>query len=557
MPKAYAYVRWSTAEQGDEGRDSHHRQTTPLQAFTEVTGIPVVETVIDKGISAFRGANARIGQLKGLLDRIESGEIEHGDYIIVESIDRLTRQKLTDSVDLIQSILKKGVRLHTVFDNKTYSYDDPSRDLETLILVGVIAKRAHEESDTKSKRLKSSWLKKRDAAETTIVSKKAPYGFRYDEQSQSFVIAEEEAQEIRYAFELLKYMGVIETLKRINQNSKRKWRKTHIRDLIKHKTPIGVLCLQRRNDDGTKAFDRYVPGYFPKIIEETEFDAAVSAIQSRDKENSRGRRSPNNYNIFRHCIRCHEHQCGMIFNLQGLGNHSKRYAYLVCTDKAEKVCECENRVRFELVFGAFLAFVKKLSENRYIDERTQEKRKVFTWFSQEQYKQMDTVNDAFSRFFSVRDTSAPKEEIRAKKGKLNTEKHTLDMLEASLAQFDGMIPQIFIKRVADSEARINTLEKEIQSLEGALTIEAETLEITTYQDILDLYETEEGRLKLNTFFISRGIVFEVNTNKESNMVGLIVRIKGEENFELHTYHSFPTEKPLKDFGISDLSHIIK
>ena len=131
------------------------------------------------------------------------------------------------------------------------------------------------------------------------------------------------------------------------------------------------------------------------------------------------------------------------------------------------------------------------------------------------------------------------------------------MLEASLAQFDGMIPQIFIKRVADSEARINTLEKEIQSLEGALTIEAETLEITTYQDILDLYETEEGRLKLNTFFISRGIVFEVNTNKESNMVGLIVRIKGEENFELHTYHSFPTEKPLKDFGISDLSHIIK
>ncbi|SZD44988.1 multiple promoter invertase [Pseudomonas aeruginosa] len=132
MPRAYAYVRWSTAEQGEEGRDSHDRQTTPLQAFTESTGIPVVETIIDKGVSAFKGANARIGQLKGLLDRIESGEIERGDYIIVESIDRLTRQKLNDSVDLIQSILKKGVRLHTVIDQKTYSHDDPSRDLETL-----------------------------------------------------------------------------------------------------------------------------------------------------------------------------------------------------------------------------------------------------------------------------------------------------------------------------------------------------------------------------------------------------------------------------------------
>lgn len=108
MPKAYADVRWSTAEQGEEGRDSHDRQTTRLEAFTKTTGIPVVETIIDKGVCTFKGTNARIGQLKGLLDRIESGEIDRGVYIIVESIDRLTRQKLNDSVELIQSILKKA-----------------------------------------------------------------------------------------------------------------------------------------------------------------------------------------------------------------------------------------------------------------------------------------------------------------------------------------------------------------------------------------------------------------------------------------------------------------
>jgi DNA invertase Pin-like site-specific DNA recombinase len=45
MSKAYAYVRWSTAKQGEEGRDSHSRQITPLQAFTEAKGVPVVETV--------------------------------------------------------------------------------------------------------------------------------------------------------------------------------------------------------------------------------------------------------------------------------------------------------------------------------------------------------------------------------------------------------------------------------------------------------------------------------------------------------------------------------
>ena len=557
MPKAYAYVRWSTASQGEEGRDSHDRQTTPLQAFTEVTGVPVVETVIDKGISAFRGANARIGQLKGLLDRIESGEIEHGDYIIVESIDRLTRQKLTDSVDLIQSILKKGVRLHTVFDNKTYSYDDPSRDLETLILVGVIAKRAHEESDTKSKRLKSVWVKKRDTAETNVIGKRCPYGFRFDEQSQSFIIVEDEAQEIRQIFDLLKHVGVLESVKQVNKHSKRRWTRTAVLQLINSKSPIGVLRLQRRNENGTKAFDRYVPNYFPKIIDEIEFSAAVAAMKTRLNGRNYGRRTPHHYNIFRHCIQCEEHKCGMIFNLQILGTEKKRYAYLVCSNRAERVCECSNRIRFELVFGTFLAFVRQLSENRYIDERTDKKRKDFTWFSQDQYKQMDTVNDAFSRFFSVRDTSAPKEEIRAKKAKLTTEITTLEMLEASLAQFDGIIPNTFIRRVADSEARITALENEIQNLEGTLAIEAETLEITTYEDIIALYETEEGRLKLNTFFITRGITFDVKIDKETNLVGMDIRIKGEKDFNLYTHQFFKQKAPLTPFGIPDLSHIIK
>ena len=490
-----------------------------------------------------------------MLDRIENGEIERGDYIIVESIDRLTRQKLTDSVDLIQSILKKGVRLHTVFDNKTYSYDDPTRDLETLILVGVIAKRAHEESDTKSKRLKSAWVKKRDAAESSVIGKRCPYGFRYDEKAKTFVIVEEEAAEIRHIFSLLKHVGVLECIKTINQYSKRRWTRTSVLHLINNRSPIGALRLQRRKENGGRVLDRYVPGYFPKIIEESDFDAAIAAMKTRSTGQGQGRRTKHHFNIFRNAIQCHEHKCGMIFNLQKVGD--KHYAYLVCANKAERVCECHNRIRFDLVFGTFLAFIEQLNQNRYIDERTDKKRLDFTWFSQDQYKQMDTVNDAFSRFFSVRDTSAPKEEIRTKKAQLTSEKTALEMLDASLAQFDGMIPKTFIKRIADTEARITDLEVEIQNLEGSLAIEAETLEVTTYQDILNLYATEQGRLKLNTFFISRGITFSVNIDKETNTVGLTVRLKDDSDFKIYTHQFFTQKQPLEPFGIPDLSHIIK
>lgn len=556
MPKAYAYVRWSTAEQGDEGRDSHKRQTSPLQAFTATTGVPVVETVIDKGVSAFRGANARLGQLKGLLDRIESEEIEKGDYIIVESIDRLTRQKLHDSVELIQSILKKGIRLHTVFDNKTYSYDDPSRDLETLILVGVIAKRAHEESDTKSKRLKSSWLNKRDEAETKIIRKQCPYGFRYDEEKKAFVIHEEEAQEIRNIFERLKYVGILEAIKKENETSKRKWSRKHIDELIKTKSPIGVLCLSRRKENGSgRIIDRYIPNYYPKIIEEIEFDAAITAVKSRFNEKKSGRRSLNNYNIFRHCIQCEKHKVGLLFNLQGIGAEKKRYAYLVCANRAERVCECENRIRFEHVFATFLKLIQKLSLNRFIDERTTKQRETFTYITKEEHKQIDQVNDAFSRFFSAPDTSIQKKEIHIKKGLLSTEKQTLEMLEKSLSQYSEIIPKTFIKKIAESEAKISTLEKEIQNINGDILNKSENLEITTHEDILKLYETEEGRLKLNSFFISRGIIFVIR-KIDNHMIQMDVKIKEDPNFNINLFHTM-REPPLKDFGLNDLASIIK
>lgn len=554
MPKAYAYVRWSTAEQGDAGRDSHKRQTSPLESFTATTGVPVVETVIDKGVSAFRGANARVGQLKGLLDRIESEEIEKGDYIIVESIDRLTRQKLQDSVDLIQSILKKGVRLHTIFDNKTYSYDDPSRDLETLILVGVIAKRAHEESDTKSKRLKSSWLSKRNEAETKIIRKQCPYGFRYDEETKAFIINEEEAQEIRNIFERLKYVGILEAIKIENKTSKRKWSRKHIDELFKTKSPIGVLCLSRRKDDGNgRIIDRYVPDYYPKIINEIDFDTAITAVKSRFNEKKSGRRSTNNYNIFRHCIQCEEHKVGLFFNLQGIGVEKKRYAYLVCANRAERVCECDNRIRFEYVFALLLEFIKLISENRY--KNTIKDRENLTFKRQDEYIHIDKVNDVFNRFFSAPDTSKQKKEKYEKQSLLSAEKQTLEMLEASLSQYTEIIPKTFIKKIAESEAKIANLENEIQKIQGDIFTKSENLEIKTYKDILRLYETEDGRFRLNSFFISRGIIFEIShlTNK---ILKMRVNLKEDPSFGI-VVSIYKNKIPLADFDLTDLASIIK
>lgn len=181
MQKAYAYIRWSTAAQLTG--DSETRQLAELERFEQNTGIEIVRKFRDSGRSAFRGDNSRRGEFRLLLDCILSGEIVRGDYIVVESIDRITRQRVLDGVQIIQDILKSGVNLYTTTDQKTYSIENPSEDLQTLLMISVIAQRAYEESETKSKRLKSSWSNRRKAAESGKViikkGKSIPYGLRY------------------------------------------------------------------------------------------------------------------------------------------------------------------------------------------------------------------------------------------------------------------------------------------------------------------------------------------------------------------------------------------
>ncbi|WP_044325075.1 recombinase family protein [Pseudomonas amygdali] len=77
-----------------------------------------------------------------MLDRMQSGAIRPGDYLVVESIDRITRQRVLDGVELLQGILKKGINIYTTVDKKTYSYNDPSRDFENLLMISLIAKRS-------------------------------------------------------------------------------------------------------------------------------------------------------------------------------------------------------------------------------------------------------------------------------------------------------------------------------------------------------------------------------------------------------------------------------
>ncbi|MGL4625646.1 MAG: recombinase family protein, partial [Plesiomonas shigelloides] len=228
MPTAYAYVRYSSAIQADG--DSIERQTTPLAMFAERFGVEIAQTFIDEGVSSFKGDNIKRGRFRDILEMIESGAIKRGDYLVIESIDRISRQQMDETATQLYDILKKGVNIYTTADERLYSIEDRSKDLENYMMIGLIAKRANEESEMKSRRRKSAWRRaKRQIKEGNKIfntPNNTPYGLRVVDGK--FEIVEDEAKEIRDIFDRLKYQGVLSTIREVNKYSKRKWTNRHV-----------------------------------------------------------------------------------------------------------------------------------------------------------------------------------------------------------------------------------------------------------------------------------------------------------------------------------------
>src|SRR5215475_11447631 len=88
----YSYIRFSSRRQ--RIGDSKRRQLERGEDFCLRHGWRIDPTLTfrDLGISAYKGLNAKQGALKAFLDAIDSGRIKPGQGILVESLDRISRQ---------------------------------------------------------------------------------------------------------------------------------------------------------------------------------------------------------------------------------------------------------------------------------------------------------------------------------------------------------------------------------------------------------------------------------------------------------------------------------
>ena len=164
MTKAYSYLRFSTPEQ--QKGDSLRRQTDLATRYAEVNGLDLDETLTfhDLGVSGYRGKNAEEGRLGDFLEAVRTGLVPKGSYLLVESLDRISRLTARKAVRILEDICDEGIAVVTLGDGKLYTSDTLSNDPVSFLMSILVFMRANEESATKARRIKAVWKNKRTNA---------------------------------------------------------------------------------------------------------------------------------------------------------------------------------------------------------------------------------------------------------------------------------------------------------------------------------------------------------------------------------------------------------
>lgn len=344
MTTAYSYTRLSTEKQL-KGHGAT-RQFEAIDMACKQHGWTLSEqTFSDLGVSAWKGSNATTGALSQFIELAKNGAIAPDSVLIVESIDRLSRQQVDKSLRLLLEMLDVGVRIYTLSDSKLYESNAQSVMVDLLIWL-TTAQRAHEESETKSMRVRAAKQKNKELIrQGIIVTRKCPEWLTVSDDMSHFIINEERASIVREVFTLYSqgYSTKPIALK-LNERGVPYWGTTtvwsyrHIRSLLKHRGVIGDIQLLKRVNGRDEPDGEPVSDYYPVIVDKGLY-AQCQKIK-KSKTTATGR-VPNAgmVNLFRGLLKC---QCGSGLAINSSTVKGNTYRHLRCSQLRTTGCDAKN-----------------------------------------------------------------------------------------------------------------------------------------------------------------------------------------------------------------------
>ena len=373
MPKAYSYIRFSSAEQ--KKGDSYRRQLERSEIYAKEHNLELVTDVeysfLDEGRSGFKGEHANAdGELSRFLNKIKDGSIPPGSYLLIESFDRLSREALNVALPRFIDILNSGVNVVTLMDERVYTKQFNQIDLIYSIM---LMSTAHEESAKKADRLGKVWQQKQKLAseQRKPMSKVCPYWLKLEDDG--FQTIPERVEVVKEIFNLaINGYGAPVISKQLNnrkvpvfspttRNKFGTWGVSSVRKILTSRAVLGEyqpytnpIGSSKREPSGPP-----IQNYYPQIISQDLFYLVQAATEQR--RTSRVTKVGGEFNVWSKIGVCAK--CGAAMNKVNKGTPPKGGIYLVCASARKGTCEYHSlRMSIaESLFKEVLAKVDSLS----------------------------------------------------------------------------------------------------------------------------------------------------------------------------------------------------
>lgn len=290
--RVYSYLRFSDPKQAAGGSIDRQLEYAARWAADHEMELDASLSLRDEGLSAYHQRHVRQGALGVFLRAVEDGQVPAGSVLVVEGLDRLSRAEPLQAQAQLAQIVNAGITVVTASDGREYNRVRLKAQPMDLVYSLLVMIRAHEESDTKSKRVKAAirrqcqgWIAGTWRAPIRVG--KDPHWVR-ESEGGGFELIPERAEAVRHVIAMFRQgHGAVRIVRDLAERGLQvtdsgRTQSSNLYRLLANRMLLGEKSVEV---DG-EAFR--LEGYYPALLTPTEFADLRYLAEQRGRRKGKG-----------------------------------------------------------------------------------------------------------------------------------------------------------------------------------------------------------------------------------------------------------------------------
>lgn len=579
--QVYSYRRFSNIEQ--EKGTSIARQEKYAQKIAEKYGLEINKDLVmtDRGLSAFHAEHKKKGALGVFLKLVEEEKVQQGSVLIVESLDRLSREQPFKAQATMYEIIEAGITIITAKDSNVFNKESIAKNpVQTMILSILESIRAHSESLTKqgySINFLHDQITNHLNGEVSDVAGQVPFwisrkpslhkkikgGFELNEKSE---IAKEIIQLYKNGDGVRKISRALRAKNIKAPKGGDSWGVSTLSSILSNPSLCGKKVFEIKYlHEGKEVIEPYnLDKYYPAIMSEEEF-YDLQAIKKRRDGAGRGDRGQNVHLLSDYGKRSVCSECGKSVTTQTQKQKYRSRRRLHCS-KYKDTEDCCKSIVQDYIEDAFLVSVARHIDHNLINQDDDssaqisvEERLAEVKLAMKNIRKMSYgIDDAEE----MADMMADYNQFKAEKELLQNKNSELKQYQVSQDEIKGFIERVEAARVFENTEDRKFIKSILELCIRKITVHMQAKPLADY-GYENLYENTLVNVIDVEFYSDRKLSVFVSSAKDDSAL-LFTKIDDEfaddargsyTEAQLKVWNDLGFEALLEELGIEQSEHI--